>query len=463
MRGEAIDANVKRSFEVLGIKKDSTLADAEAAYRFLSRKASWNEVKELDWALDSVKEYFVSEARGELAAKGRDETAATRTAYLPHPKSPAQSGSRMRKFFFIGFSCLLLMALVFLLIKDKRLFTSSDPSEMSSLVKSVKPAIVTILTDDAPRGSGFVVNEDGYIVTNAHVMRDKFGRAAFSNGSVTDISLVYIDPEMDFALLKAADTRIYPYLPLGNSESCVEGDTVLAAGTPLSFETTFTRGIISAIRRSFPAYRATFIQTDAALSPGNSGGPLIDMKGYVIGINSLKISGAAVEGMGFAVAINDVKEYILNKKHMNDADLSRQLAYMEKKLYEMNQWRDPATRKIQDRIIEEQWEQERRTREFSARVEEANKDLKEQKEREERRIREEGEQYRAKMRANIEAKQKALSDCLKTAQYSYINAWNDSCKFMDLKAQCKLPYSTAHILEQRHMQSRNECFRLYPP
>jgi hypothetical protein len=211
-----------------------------------------------------------------------------------------------------------------------------------------------------------------------------------------------------------------------------------------------------------PAYRAAFIQTDAALSPGNSGGPLINMKGDVIGINSLKISGTAIEGMGFAVSINDVKNHILAKQQMNDDDLTRELGRMEKKIEEMNQWRDPATKKIKDKIVEEQWEQERRRREFYSRIDEANKDLKEQKEREERRIREDAEQYRARIRENMESKRKALSDCLQNAQSYYMGAWGDSCKSLNLDAQCKLPYSTAQVLEQRHMQSRNECFRMYP-
>jgi hypothetical protein len=333
---------------------------------------------------------------------------------------------------------------------------------MSNLLQSVKPSLVTILTEDSPRGSGFIVSKDGYIVTNAHVMREKSGKIALPDGTITDASLVFMDPEMDFALLKASDAWNYPYLTLGNSDSCREGDTVVAAGTPLSFQTSFTRGIISAVRRSFPAYRATFIQTDAALSPGNSGGPLINTKGEVVGINSLKISGAAVEGMGFAVSINDVRNHILNKKHMSDSDLAVQLSHMEKKVQEMGQWRDPASRNIKDRVVEDEWEQERRRREFYSRVDQANRDLKEQKEREERRIREESEQYRAQARENIDAKRKALSECLQNAQSSYLSAWNDSCKPLNLAAQCKLPYSTAQILDQRHIQSRNECFRLYP-
>ncbi|HNT44733.1 MAG TPA: hypothetical protein PKN85_09730, partial [Syntrophorhabdaceae bacterium] len=111
---------------------------------------------------------------------------------------------------------------------------------------------------------------------------------------------------------------------------------------------------------------------------------------------------------------------------------------------------------------EEQWERERRRREFSERVEEANRNLREQKEKEERRIQEEAEQYRSRMRDQMEARRKALSECLQTANYRYQTAWNDSCKSVNLGAQCKLPYSSASILEQRLMQSRNECFRLYP-
>jgi hypothetical protein len=457
LQGDHIDENLKRSFELLKIPEHSTLPQVEAAYRALSRNAAWNEIKELNLALEAIKEYFALQPEPDSTVPG-----------VPEPPvhisigTPAGSSSNKKLYVVAACSSVLIVIMAIFMLKGSGFFKSSDTGDISSLVKAVKPAIVTILTEDVPRGSGFLVSKDGYIVTNAHVMREKTAKAAFSDGSSHDVSLVFVDPEMDFALLKAADSRTYPYLNLADSSACAEGDTVIAAGTPLSFQTTFTRGIISAVRRSFPAYKAAFIQTDAALSPGNSGGPLINMKGDVIGINSLKISGAAVEGMGFAVSINDVKKHILARQQMNDADLTRELARMEKKMEEMNQWRDPASQKVKDKIVEEQWEQERRRREFYSRVDEANRDLKEQKEREERRIREEGERYRTQARENIEAKRKALSDCLQNAQSYYMNGWNDSCKSLNLDTQCKLPYSTAHILEQRHMQSRNECFRLYP-
>ena len=431
------------------------MAEAEAAYRLLSQKASWSDVKELNWAFESIKEHFSTHA-GHGSAEG-----AALDAIQEVNEPPARS-SVSRLFLIASIVFFALAASVLVFLKGGSLFRSSDPSDISKLLQSVKPSLVTILTEDSPRGSGFIVSKDGYVVTNAHVMREKAGKIAFSDGTVTDAALVFIDPEMDFALLKASDARNYPYLTLGNSASCREGDTVVAAGTPLSFQTTFTRGIISAVGRSFPAYRATFIQTDAALSPGNSGGPLINTKGEVIGINSLKISGASVEGMGFAVSINDVRGHILNKKHMSDSDLAVQLSHLEKKVEEMRDWRDPASRKMKDRVVEDEWEQERRRREFYSRVDQANRDLKEQKEREERRIREEGEQYRAQTRENIDSKRKALSECLQTAHSYYAHAWNDSCKSMNLAGQCRLPYSTAQVLEQRHMQSRNECFRLNP-
>lgn len=449
-----IDPSLKRSFEILGIKEDSSLAEAGAAYRALAQKASWEDLKELDLAFDSIKHY--------LASQTVEPAPVESAPYVKSPPPPHDRSSGGKFFFIGGLICFLLAVAALIFVKGGTLFRPSDSGNISSLVKTLKPSLVTILTDDSPRGSGFVVSKDGYIVTNAHVMREKTGKAAFSDGSSTEVSLVFVDPDRDFALLKAADARSYPYLTLGDSASCTEGDTVIAAGTPLSFETTFTRGIVSALKRSFPAYKATFIQTDAALSPGNSGGPLINMKGDVIGINSLKISGSAIEGMGFAVSINDVKNHILARQQMNDADLTRELARMEKKMEEMNQWRDPASRKIKDKIVEEQWEQERRRRDFSNRVDEANKNLNEQREREEKRIREEGEQYRAQMREHAEAKRKALSDCLQSAQHHYVNTWNDSCRSLNLKAQCRLPYSTAQILEQRHIQSRNECYKLYP-
>ncbi len=462
-----MDPNTKRSFEILGLRENASAEDADSAYRLLvAEKTDWGDVKEINWAYECVKQYF--------SAKTADGSPAPQ-AYSPpeelrlSPSSHQRMRGSGRKTALVAVSLIGVILVVFaalLALKVIDPFRTRGTGDLSGIIKAVKPSIVTITTDGAARGSGFLVSKDGYIVTNAHVMREKTGKATFSDGSVVEVDLVIVDPERDFALLRARQARQYPHLRLGDSSACSEGDTVIAAGTPLSFETTFTRGIISSSKRSFPAYKASFIQTDAALSPGNSGGPLINLSGDVVGINSLKISGPNVEGMGFAVAINDVKRHISGRQQMTDADLSRELSRVDEKMEEMSRWRDQSSaaeeRRARDRMVEEQWERERRRREFSERVEEANRSLREQKEKEERRIREEAEQYRSRMRNQMEARRKALSECLYSANHQYETAWNDSCRSMNLGTQCRLPYSAASILEQRLMQSRNECFRLYP-
>ncbi len=389
-----MDANTKRSFDILGLNERSTFEDVEKAYRLLvARKSSWNDVKEINWAYESVKRYFL--ASSSVPASEQDE-AGHHTGDPPAfvPRTPKRTSQR-RTIFLLGvpFLVILLTAAFFFGFSRFNPFRSTRANDLSVIIKAVKPAIVTIITDDRPRGSGFLISKDGYIATNAHVMREKTGKVSLSDGSVLDVDLVLLDPDRDFALLKTKGSRDYPYLAIGDSSKVSEGETVIAAGTPLSFETTFTRGIISSSRRSFPAYKASFIQTDAALSPGNSGGPLINLAGDAIGINTLKISGLNVEGMGFAVSINDVKQHIVSRQHMSDSDLTRELARTEKKIEEMNQWRDDASRgdekRLKDRVVEEQWERERRRRELADRVNEANRDLMEQKEKEERRLREE--------------------------------------------------------------------------
>lgn len=462
-----MDVNTEHSFDILGLNERSTFEDAEKAYRLLmARKPSWNDVKEINWAYESVKRYFLASSSGPVSQQDepRHDTGDTPAAL---PRTPKKTFQRTTVLLLgIPFLVILLTAAFFLSFSRFNPFRSTKVNDLSAIIRAVKPAIVTIITDDTPRGSGFLISKDGYIVTNAHVMREKTGKASLSDGSVLDVDLVLLDPDRDFALLKTKGSKEYPYLALGDSSKVSEGETVIAAGTPLSFETTFTKGIISSARRSFPAYKASFIQTDAALSPGNSGGPLINLAGDAIGINTLKISGLNVEGMGFAVSINDVKQHIVSRQHMSDPELTRELARTEKKIEEMNQWRNGASgadeKRIKDRIVEEQWERERRRREFSNRVNEANRGLMEQKEKEERRLREEAEQYRRQMREQAEGKGKALSECLQTANYYYQSAWNDACKSINLGTHCRLPSSTANILEQRLMQSRNECFRLYP-
>ena len=126
---------------------------------------------------------------------------------------------------------------------------------------------------------------------------------------MAEVNVVRIAPESDFALLKTSGSG-HPFLRLGDSNACREGDPVIAVGSPQGFRSTFTKGIVSARDRRFPGSAVSFIQTDAAINHGNSGGPLINTAGEVIGINTGTIEKSVAEGLNFAIAINDVKRAI---------------------------------------------------------------------------------------------------------------------------------------------------------
>lgn len=162
-------------------------------------------------------------------------------------------------------------------------------------------------------GSGAVISEDGYIVTNQHVI-DGAARIVVvtSDSRSFEAGLVGEDRLTDLALLKIEQSGL-SYIPLGNSNTVRVGETVLAAGNPLGYlKHTVTRGIISALERevrvAYSQYAYTYIQTDAVINPGNSGGPLVNLRGELIGINSAKISGA--EGIGLAIPANTVKRVV---------------------------------------------------------------------------------------------------------------------------------------------------------
>jgi S1-C subfamily serine protease len=167
-------------------------------------------------------------------------------------------------------------------------------------------------------GSGFVVDKAGHIVTNYHVIEGaRQVRVSFSNGSSMKATVVGSDPSSDLAVLKIdASSRALTPLALGNSDSVRVGDPVVAIGNPFGLDRTVTAGIVSAIQRAIAApYGYTIdhvIQTDAAINHGNSGGPLLDGRGEVIGVNSQIETGdnsstSGNVGVGFAVPSNTVK------------------------------------------------------------------------------------------------------------------------------------------------------------
>lgn len=167
-------------------------------------------------------------------------------------------------------------------------------------------------------GTGFIVSEDGYIVTNQHVSGSKYATCyvTLEDGRSFDAKVVWSDEDIDLSVIKINSTGLN-YLQLGNSDEIKIAQNVYAIGNPIGFEfqRTVTSGIISGLDRTIELkedsksyYMEDLIQTDATINPGNSGGPLIDENGNVIGINSVKITSA--EGIGFAVPINIIKPII---------------------------------------------------------------------------------------------------------------------------------------------------------
>lgn len=173
-------------------------------------------------------------------------------------------------------------------------------------------------------GTGIVMTEDGYIITNAHVIyttdynagEAKSASVLFSDKKEYEAKIIAYDVETDLAVLKVDETGFTP-ATFGNSDELRVGELVIAVGNPLGFELfgSVTSGIVSALNReiSINEKNMTLIQTDAAINSGNSGGPLLNSCGQVIGINSAKMSSsygsgnASVEGLGFAIPINDAK------------------------------------------------------------------------------------------------------------------------------------------------------------
>ncbi len=202
--------------------------------------------------------------------------------------------------------------------------TFGDELTATEVFARVNPAVVMVVADQgddsASVGTGVIMTADGYVVTNAHVISGgKSCWVALDTGVTYDVKLVGYDEE-DLAVLKADPQNPLPAAEFGNSDLVQVGDTAYAIGNPLGVELrgTMTNGIISAINRAVEVdgKSMTLLQTNAALNNGNSGGPLINAYGQVIGINTLKMSTtddteATVEGLGFALPISSVS-FVVN-------------------------------------------------------------------------------------------------------------------------------------------------------
>ena len=247
-------------------------------------------------------------------------------------------------------------------VNPSKFDTKSEALSATEAYNKVAPAAVVVSTKSVTQGyfmqtqevegigSGFIINEEGYILTNYHVVKGAQEiSVTLSNDVTTTAQVVNYDENQDVAMIKITDesVEIPATVELGDSDALQPGEEVIAIGTPLSTElsSTVTKGIISATSRSVAVESGVtmnLIQTDAAINAGNSGGPLVNTKGEVVGINSSKISGEAVEGIGFSIPINDIKDKIesLSKPILNlgisvrtiDEALSKQLN-MEQGLY----------------------------------------------------------------------------------------------------------------------------------
>ncbi|MCR8539060.1 MAG: trypsin-like peptidase domain-containing protein [Prochlorococcus marinus CUG1439] len=247
---------------------------------------------------------------------------------------------------------------------------SGNHNFVSSAVKNVAPAVVKIdterlverqqfdptlldpllrdllgepgITPDKERGqgSGVIINQDGLVLTNAHVVeRVDNVSVTLPDGTICDGQVLGTDAVTDLALVKIEESNYSSFAPLGNSEDLEVGDWAIALGTPYGLEKTVTLGIVSSLHRDinslgFSDKRLDLIQTDAAINPGNSGGPLINSNGEVIGINTLVRSGPGA-GLGFAIPINlakNVSDQLLQKGEVIHPYLGVQLISLNPKI-----------------------------------------------------------------------------------------------------------------------------------
>jgi S1-C subfamily serine protease len=218
-------------------------------------------------------------------------------------------------------------------------FQTAKPESINAIYRASAPGVVHIETTSRVQppvdpffgnpfgttetqralGSGFVIDKAGHIVTNYHVVRGASTiQVSFSNNERFKAKLVGVDPSTDIAVLRVGvKSRALKALPLGDSDTVRVGDQVIAIGNPFGLDRSVTAGIVSAVQRRIEAPNnlsiSHVIQTDAALNHGNSGGPLLNAQGQVIGVNAQIATGGVSDGnvgIGFAIPINTVKTVV---------------------------------------------------------------------------------------------------------------------------------------------------------
>ncbi|MCZ7527448.1 MAG: trypsin-like peptidase domain-containing protein [Acidimicrobiia bacterium] len=221
----------------------------------------------------------------------------------------------------------------------------TEPADVQEVLARVEPAVVAIqVTQDGPAsqllgenvsaGSGFVISPDGFIVTNNHVISDETGtqvggdiEVTFSDGETMPAEVVGRDPVTDLAVIQV-DGENLPFAEIGDSDSLQVGDDVVAIGNALALEggLSVTRGIVSALGRQVPTETGTVltdaIQTDAAINRGNSGGPLVNASGEVVGINTAIADPQVAQNVGFAIAIAQAMPVIEQLRQGEDVEVA---------------------------------------------------------------------------------------------------------------------------------------------
>ena len=290
----------------------------------------------------------MEESKQPLEKTAKDIPPKTAVTSVPYPPAPKPKSSKARR---TGFVIVMLIILALIggaivennpswrklwqntsiadrpdVANDGNLIVTQTETDIAGLVAKVSPSVVSIITQTEARtyfgvaeqegaGTGMIVSQDGYILTNKHVIDEANAVGVIlSDGTrYDDVEVVGTDPLNDVAFLKLSGVNDLAAVDLGNSSSTRVGQQVIAIGNSLGqYQNTVTSGIISGTGRPVTAQSATtvesltdLLQTDAAINPGNSGGPLLNMSGQVIGMNTAVAADA--QGIGFAIPINGIK------------------------------------------------------------------------------------------------------------------------------------------------------------